>query len=269
MANIPFKRPILRARFTSGKAVPDMLNKLNLSGIDVIWFRSYQFRTKTWRVEGYNPSQTIEEKNAIRSREYRLNMNGFKAWKIGLRNNHQVPVDIKLHFTMHSADGLAVDFTETCIGLLPSKCEEIQVVPVWKTAQVKLDTVEIYADSRLLSISEVNSFIPFPKWSFAISSIIACLLGVSFLFISSKNKLISVEHIATTLIYIVAFYLAFWETFNITPVIIMFILLVIAPFFLHDPVHISGLIVFGCLYFWAVWCKRSSIKDFLFGAFIP
>jgi hypothetical protein len=170
---------------------------------------------------------------------------------------------------MHGKYDLVHDYTLKCNNLLPDQETEVVVVPGLKSAMVRLDRVEVLADSNLLSNTEVNTFLPFSKGSFAPSFFIACLIGVNFLFISTYKKGIPVHNNITTWVSMLGFYLAFWEAFNITPVIIMILLLLITPFILPDPFPKTALIVLGCFYLWAVWRKRSSIKDFLIGAFIP
>jgi hypothetical protein len=269
MANIYFKRPWIPALFLPGKSEPDMIDKLNVPGIDITMFRSFQYRTKGWRVEGYNPSQSSKKGRTKPRKEYRLNTNGFKAWKIGFKNRHKVPVDLILYFTMHVKDGQVYDYRQTSKNLLPDLETEVSVVPGLKTARIRLDTVEVYAGTDLLSRTELNSFMPFRKGSLALSFYLACLIGVSFLYIPSYKMGIPVHKSTNTWVSILCFYLAFWEAFNITPVIIMFLLLLSAPFIFHDPVPTTVLMVLGCFYLWAVWRKRSSIMDFLIGAFIP
>jgi hypothetical protein len=250
------------------KSVQGIMKDFIIPGIDIISFRTYQFRTKAWRVKGYNSSRNTTNRLGRKRREYRLNINGFKAWKIGFKNRLQVPVDITLHFTMRTKDGFEYDYTEVCKNIQPGKEAEIAIIPGLKTVQVRLDTVEVNAGSNLLSRTEVNSFMPFSEWSFAFSFFIACIIGVSFLFISLYRKEVTESNDAAKWVSILGFYLAFWEAFNITPVIIMFLLLLSSSFILYNPLHIVGLLVLGCFYLVAVWRKRSSIKDFLIGAFV-
>jgi hypothetical protein len=79
MSIIPFKMSRIPALFMPGKSELEMLNKLNIPGIDITLFKSYQYRTKAWRVEGYNPSQFSNKGRTKQRKEYRLNINGFKA----------------------------------------------------------------------------------------------------------------------------------------------------------------------------------------------
>ena len=265
MGNTTLNWSRISAWLRPGKFEPSMIDKLSIPGIDITGFRTYQHRTKAWRVEGYNPSRPSLKKN----QEYRLNINGFKAWKIGFKNRHKTAVNIILHFRIQGKYVPGYDYTKTCNNLLPNEEADIVVVPGLKSATVRLDKVVVSAGSTILSNTVVDSFMPFIRGSFDFSFYISCILGVSFLFFFSNNKLIPADHSATTLVYILAFYLAFWEAFNITPVIIMLLLLLVGPFILHDPVQRTSLMVLGCFYIWAVWRKRSSIMDFLIGAFIP
>ena len=264
MGNTPLKRSRISYHLLPGKSESKMMDKLILPDIDIIYFKSFQYRAKAWRVEGYNPSKPSPKKQ-----ECRLNINGFKAWKIGFRNKHQTAINITLHFRIQGMYVPGYDYTKTYNNLLPNEEADIVVVPGLKLASVRLDKVEVFVGTTLLSSTKVGSFMPYTRGRFSFSFLIASFLGLNFLFIASNNMRIPKEHNATTLVYILTFYLAFWEAFNITPVIIMFLLLFVGPFILHDPVQRISLLVLGCFYLWAVWRKRSSIKDFLIGAFIP
>ena len=101
-----------------GKYQPSMLDKLDIPGIDTTEFRTFQHRTKAWRVEGYNPSRSSEIAKSKRSREYRLNVNGFKAWKIRFKNKHLMAVNITLHFRIQGKYVPGYDYTQTCYNLL-------------------------------------------------------------------------------------------------------------------------------------------------------
>ncbi|MFL5745092.1 MAG: hypothetical protein ACJ751_10530 [Niastella sp.] len=265
MANSSIKGSRIPARFLPGKNESGLLDKLNVPQIDITYIRSYLHRTKAWRVEGYYPSRPSSKK----AKEYRLNINGFKAWKIGFKNKQQTPVDITLHFRIQGKYVPGYDYNQTYSNLLPDMKAEMVVVPGLKMVRVRLDKVEIHTGSNLLSSTEVRTFMPYWNGNFVFSFITACLLGVSFLFCHTYKQGIPVHNSTTNWIAILGFYLAFWEAFNITPVIIMLLALLVGPFFLHDQVQKIALMVLGCFYLWAVWRKRSSIKDFLIGAFIP
>jgi len=268
MSNASLKKSWFSSLVLPGLSSPNMFDKLNIPGIEITSFRCYQHRTKGWRVEGYNPAKPNDPGKIKQSSKYRLNINGFKAWKIGFKNNHQTPVDITLHFRMQGKYVPGYDYTQTCKNLLPGQEAEMKVVPALKMTQVRLDKVEVYAASTLVSSTEVETYMPFWKGNFDFSFILACILGINFL-VYSKNAKVPEEHHTTTLIYVLAFCLAFLDAYNLTPVILMFLLVIIAPFFLHNSVQRLDLLVLGCLYLVAVWRKRSSIKDFLIGAFLP
>jgi hypothetical protein len=146
---------------------------------------------------------------------------------------------------------------------------EIVMVSELKTGQVRLDRIEVYSGADLLSGTEVNTFLPYWKGNSVISFFIACLLGISFLFWDIYKKDLPVHNPVTHWIAFIGCALILLEAYNITPAIIILLLLLIGPFILQDPIQITSLMVLGCFYVWAVLCKRSSIKDFLRGAFIP
>jgi len=265
----PLKRSNFLAWLQPGKPEPEMLSKLNIPGIEITSFRTYQYRTKAWRVVGYSPSRFPDEDETNPSKEYRLNINGFKAWRIGLKNKHQTEVTIIFHFRIQGRYVPGYDYSQTCANLLPNQEEVMVVVPWMKTGSVRVKAIEVYEGSILVSHIELNATMPYHRWSFVYSFLLACTLGVSFLFISFNNKHVPVEHHTTTLVYSLGFFLAFWEVYTITPVIIMILLLILAPFLLNSRFQITLLMFLGCLYLRSVWRKRSSIKDFLIGAFIP
>lgn len=265
MANIDSKKHLIPVRFLPGKNVSGLFDKVNIPEIDITYLKSFQHRTKAWRVEGYNPSKPPVKKR----KEYRLNINGFKAWKIGFKNKHHSAVDITLHFRIQGKYVPGYNYKQTCSNLLPDKEAEMVVISGLKTGWVRLDRVEVYSDSNTLSRTEVNAFMPYWKGSSLFSFISSWVLGICFLLWNIYMEPDSThKHTITWLTYI-SLSLAILDVYNITPVIIMFLLLVAGPFILHDPVQLTVLMVLGCLYIWATWRKRSSIKDFLIGAFIP
>lgn len=269
MPNTSPKRSWLSDLFMPGLSSPNMLEKLNIPGIEITSFRSFQHRTKAWRVEAYNPAKPNHAAFIKQSNKYRLNINGFKAWKIGFKNRLQTPIDITLHFRVQGKYVPGHDYKQTYKNLSPSQKAEMEVVPGVKFGTVRLDKVEVYAGTNLVSSIEVKTFMPFWKGNFGFSALLSGILGINFLIFSFNNSTVPGDYQATTLIYILAFCFVFLEAYNITAVISMFFLLLFAPLYLYNPVQRVDLFVLGGLYLIAVWRKRSSIKDFFIGAFLP
>src|SRR5437870_4661709 len=105
-----------------------------------------------------------------------------------------------------------------CSNILPGQEAEVSIIPGLKTAQVRLNTVEVSAGSNLLSRTKVNSFMPFRRGKTVLSLFIARIIGINFLVISCNNREISVNNSAINWVSRLAFYLALWEAFNISPV---------------------------------------------------
>ncbi|OQP54923.1 hypothetical protein A4D02_00960 [Niastella koreensis] len=240
-----------------------MLNDINIPGVEVIYFKSFQFRTKAWRVQGYNPSRPP----AMKSKEYRLNINGFKAWKIGFKNRYQTPVTITLHYTVKGKI-LSSSYKETYSNLLSNMEAEMVVISGLKTGTARLDRIEVYSGSALLTRVEVNKLMPYWKGNSWLSFVTSSTLGLCFWFWHTQERNF-VHNITTHWITWIAIILSLLDVYNITPVIIMLLLVLAAPFVFHDPVQLTTLLVLECSYVWAVWRKRASIKDLLIGAFIP
>jgi hypothetical protein len=265
MTNI--KRPKMPIGVKPKMAPSNILDKLNIPNIQITKFRSYQHRTKEWQDAGYSGKVTDNGKIYLNKR-YNAIIKGFEAWRIGIRNNHQTTVDIVMHFSVHDKYGLVNSFTETYNNLRPGEPADMVVKLEDKKTRIKMETVEVYAGPQLITSTEVRTFMPPRTWSKVHSLLLVLFMGlISLGMLTDQSATMSIKGPAV-IIPLFAFFIAMGEAFNITSVICMFFLLLMLPFAGYSLEGLIVLMLMGCTYFWVVWKKRYSLKDFLIGAFI-
>ncbi|MBO9199734.1 MULTISPECIES: hypothetical protein [Niastella] len=263
MTNTSKQRP--RGPIIEKQETPSsILSKLKVPNIEFTRFKSYQHRTKEWSDGGY--SGRVADSGRVRlHKRGNVTIKGFPAWRFGFRNMHQSTVDIQMHFSVYDKYGLVESFSETYTNLRPSEPAEIFVVQGKKKTRLKLETVEVYGNSQLLSSTEVGAVLP-PRGFIKtfLLPLIMCFFAMGIV----GSPAFPDEKGPAVIITLLTFLIAFIELFNITPVFFMFFLMLMVPFSLQDPTEISVLLILGALYLWMVWRKRYSLKDFLIGAFI-
>jgi hypothetical protein len=266
MTNI--KRPRIPIGVKPRTASSNILDKLNIPNIQITRFRSYQHRTKEWNEAGY--SGRVTDNGDIRlQKRYNLTVKGFEAWRIGIKNNHQVTVNIVMHFTVHDKYGLVNSFTETYNNLRPGEPAEMVIKLADKRTRIKMETVGVYAGFQLLSSTEVRTFMPPRTWSKVHSLLlILSMVLISLGMLTDQSATTISSNGLPVIIPLFAFFIATGEAFNITSVFCMFFLMLMLPFAGYSTGGLMVLMIMGCTYLWVVWKKRYSLKDFLIGAFI-
>jgi hypothetical protein len=267
MTNLKSKSSRIPAGRKPGITPSNFLEKLKaIPGIEITKFKSYQHRTKEWRGAGYSGS-VADNGQVHLHKNYNVYIKGFPAWRIGFKNNCQSTVDILMHFSVHDKYGLQETFTKSYTNLRPGEPAEMFVMQDKKRTQVKLETVEIYTGSQLLSSTEIGAFLPPKTWNLLASFLLVFCMGIYAASIAGNHKEIPDHKAAAVVLSLFAFFISIWELFNITAVMFMFLLLLMVLFSLSDRGEITILLSLGVLYLWSVWKKRYSIKDFLIGAF--
>jgi len=249
-----------------GKANANILNKLNFPDIEFTKIKAYQHRTKKWQDAGYSSHHAASGRVHLHKNR-NVYIKGFPAWRIGFKNKYRFPVDIEMFFSVHDKYGLVETFNKSYNNLRPGEPAEIYVIQDKRKTRIKLEAVEVLTGHQPLYTAAINEFLLRNTWGWVKSVFIVLFMGIYTGIIASRHVDVPDIKGAAIFLSVFAFFIAFWELFNITPVMFMILFMVIVPFSLHDPGEIGFLMLLGSLYLWAVWKKRYSIKDFLIGAF--